>query len=80
MDAGPEAVAEVLKQAKVAGKGVIGMKILGEGRLRDRVDECLEFVLSHDCVDCFTIGPANQKELNELIQKIPLASQSRQAA
>ena len=77
MDAAPDEVAKVLRQAKANGKGVIGMKILGEGQLWDRVDECLEFVLSHDCVDCFTIGAANIKELNELIQKIPAASQIR---
>jgi len=28
---------------KAAGKGVIGMKILGAGKLRNKVDESLQF-------------------------------------
>ena len=38
---------------KAAGKGVIGMKILGAGALRHKADESLQFALSLDCVDCF---------------------------
>ena len=80
MDSDPPAVVQVLRQTKAAGKGVIGMKILGEGGLRDRVDECLRYVLSLDCVDCFTIGPANRQELSDLIKRIPPASQTAKAA
>ena len=59
---------------KAKGKGVIGMKILGAGKLRNRVDESLQFALAQDCVDCFTIGAENQTEQKQLIQKIPAAS------
>ena len=41
MDAAPATVISVLREMKAAGKGVIGMKILGEGALRNRVDEGL---------------------------------------
>jgi len=51
-----------------ANTGVIGMKVLGEGGLRNRVDEALHFVLGLDCVDCFTIGAANRDELTDLIR------------
>lgn len=80
MDSDPPAVVPVLRQMKAAGKGVIGMKILGEGGLRDRVDECLRYALSLDCVDCFTIGPANRQELSDLVKRIPPASQTAKAA
>jgi len=80
MDGEPGAVVPVLRQIKAAGKGVIGMKILGEGGLRDRVDECLRYALSLDCVDCFTIGAANRDEMAELIKRIPPASQMAKAA
>src|SRR5689334_11832034 len=56
MDADPATILSVLKGMKAKGQGVIGMKILGAGRLRNRADECLQFALSQDCVDCFTIG------------------------
>ncbi len=74
MDADPKTVVAVLRQMKTAGKGIIGMKILGVGKLRDRADECLQYALSLDCVDCFTIGVENRVELADLVKKIPAAS------
>jgi hypothetical protein len=74
MDADPQTVIGVLREMKAAGKGVIGMKILGAGKLRDRADECLQFALSLDCVDCFTIGAESRAELSGLVSKIPPAS------
>ncbi len=74
MDADPATVISVLKQMKAAGKGVIGMKILGAGALRNRVDESLQFALSLDCVDCFTIGSESRAEMEDLLRKIPNAS------
>ena len=74
MDSDPATVISVLKQMKRAGKGVIGMKILGEGVMRHRVSEALAHVLALDCVDCFTIGAENRDELAGLVQKIPEAS------
>jgi aryl-alcohol dehydrogenase-like predicted oxidoreductase len=74
MDSDPATVISVLKQMKAAGKGVIGMKILGAGALRNRVDESLQFALSLDCVDCFTIGSESRAEMEDLLLKIPAAS------
>lgn len=74
MDADPHTVVSVLKQMKAAGKGVIGMKILGAGALRNRADESLQFALSQDCVDCFTIGSESRAEMEDLLRKIPAAS------
>ncbi|MCS6952725.1 MAG: aldo/keto reductase [Bryobacterales bacterium] len=80
MDADPQTVIGVLREMKAAGKGIIGMKILGEGGLRDRVDDALRFALSLNCVDCFTIGPANRDELDDLIRRIPEAGERALAA
>lgn len=74
MDADPATVTGVLRQMKAAGKGVIGMKIFGAGKLRDKTDECLQFALSLDCVDVFTIGSESREEMEQLISKIPNAS------
>jgi aryl-alcohol dehydrogenase-like predicted oxidoreductase len=74
MDADPQTVIGVLREMKTAGKGIIGMKILGAGRLRNKVDESLQFALSLDCVDCFTIGAESRPELLDLVKKIPPAS------
>ncbi len=80
MDSEPPNVVKALRQLKQAGKGVIGMKILGEGGLSNRVDEALKFALSLDCVDCFTIGPGSREELADLLKRIPAASELAQAA
>jgi len=74
MDASPRDVIPVLREMKTKGKGVIGMKILGAGQLRDRVDEALQFALAQDVLDCFTIGAENQRELLDLTNRIPAAS------
>jgi len=74
MDDTPDTVLSVLEQMKAAGKGVIGMKILGAGALRSRADESLQFALAQDCVDCFTIGSESRAEMEDLLRKIPAAS------
>ena len=74
MDADPATVIGVLRQMKASGKGVIGMKILGAGRLRSRVDEALQFALAQDVLDCFTIGAESRSEMEDLVRKIPAAS------
>ncbi|MBN9660307.1 MAG: aldo/keto reductase [Acidobacteria bacterium] len=74
MDASPAEVIPVLKQMKASGKGIIGMKIFGAGKLRNKTDECLQYALSQDVLDCFTIGSENVNEMLELTKKIPAAS------
>ena len=74
MDADPATVISVLREMKRAGKGVIGMKILGAGHLRNRVEEALASALALDCVDCFTIGAESRQEMEDLVKKIPAAS------
>jgi predicted aldo/keto reductase-like oxidoreductase len=74
MDADPATVLGVLREMKAKGKGVIGMKILGAGKLRNKVDESLQFALAQDCIDCFTIGSESIAEMIDLTKKIPAAS------
>lgn len=74
MDADPATVISVLREMKQKGKGVIGMKILGAGRLRNKADEALQYALSLDCIDCFTIGSESRDEFQDLLTKIPAAS------
>jgi aryl-alcohol dehydrogenase-like predicted oxidoreductase len=74
MDASPERVAAVLAEMKRKGKGVIGMKILGAGQLRERADDTLQYALASSALDCFTIGAASRRELEDLITRIPKAS------
>lgn len=74
MDAPVDQVVPVLAQMKRQGKGVIGMKILGAGRLVDRIDDALQYALASPVLDCFTIGAENQRQFENLLARIPKAS------
>jgi len=74
MDADVPTVENILKRMHEDGKGVVGMKIFGGGRLVDKIDECLKFVLGLDFVDAFTIGQENEKQMLDLVKRIPEAS------
>jgi 1-deoxyxylulose-5-phosphate synthase len=73
MDADPTTVVGVLKEMKAAGKAVIGMKILGQGQLRNRQDEGIKYALSLGVLDAFTIGAESKAEQEDLIRRIAAA-------
>jgi 1-deoxyxylulose-5-phosphate synthase len=73
MDADPATVISVLKQMKASGKAVVGMKILGQGDMRDRQDEAIKYALSLGVLDAFTIGAENRNEQQDLIRRIAAA-------
>jgi 1-deoxyxylulose-5-phosphate synthase len=73
MDADPQTVVGVLREMKAAGKAVVGMKILGQGDLRDRQSEALRYALSLGVLDAFTIGAESRAEQEDLIRRVAAA-------
>jgi predicted aldo/keto reductase-like oxidoreductase len=73
MDSDPDTVLSVIKEMRTAGKGIIGMKILGQGDLRNRQDEALNFALGLNLLDAFTIGAESKFEQEDLIRRIAAA-------
>ncbi|HEY1421926.1 MAG TPA: aldo/keto reductase [Candidatus Acidoferrum sp.] len=73
MDAQPDTVVSVLREMKASGKAVIGMKILGQGTLRDRQNEAIRFALGLDVLDAFTIGAESIAEQSDLVKRIAAA-------
>src|SRR6266849_5026289 len=73
-DADPATVVGVLREMRTAGKGVIGMKILGQGDMRNRQDVALKYALSLDVLDAFTIGAESRAEQEDLIRRIGAAA------
>jgi aryl-alcohol dehydrogenase-like predicted oxidoreductase len=73
MDADPQTVVGVLREMKAAGKAVVGMKILGQGDLRDRQSEALRYALSLGVLDAFTIGAESKAEQEDLIRRVAAA-------
>ena len=55
----PAEVVEVIHQMHSSGRGVIGMKLVGNGDLRDeseKIDQSLKFVLVLGSVDMMIVG------------------------
>jgi hypothetical protein len=66
-------VLAVVRQMRSQGKGIVGMKILGQGDLRYQQDRALHFALSTGALDAFTIGAENISEQNDLLRRIAAA-------
>ncbi len=73
MDADPQTVIGVIKEMRAQGKGIIGMKILGQGAMRTRQDEAIRFALGSGVLDAFTIGAENDGEQSDLMKRIAAA-------
>ncbi len=73
MDADPQTVIGVIKEMRAQGKGIIGMKILGQGAMRKRQDEAIRFALGSGVLDAFTIGAESDAEQSDLIRRIAAA-------
>ena len=76
MDGSTAEIVETIGRIKKAGKTVIGMKILGEGRLKERKEECIKFAQGLGLLDAMTIGFHEPKQIDHvlaLIEKYPAA-------
>jgi len=73
MDGPPEKVVPVLQKIHAAGKGVVGMKIMGEGRLRnddEKRNASVKFALQLGCVDVLNVGCESIAEVDDLAARI----------
>ena len=75
MDKPPEELLPVLEKVSAAGRGVIGMKLIGEGAFaddRDKREESIRFVMGTGLVDVMVVGfevPAEIDELKDLVRR-----------
>jgi hypothetical protein len=67
----PDEVASELEEMHNAGKGVIGMKILGEGSFKEpeRRDASLRFVLGLGTVNAFIIGFESPDHVDDILTR-----------
>lgn len=76
MDGPADVVVPVLKQIHAAGKGIIGMKLIGEGEFRNdkaRINEALRFVLDLGCIDAIVVGFEKPEEITDYKQRLTAA-------
>ena len=68
----PAEVVEVIHQMHATGKGVIGMKLVGNGDLRnesEKIDHSLRFVLGLGSVDMMIIGFENEAQIDNYLDR-----------
>jgi aryl-alcohol dehydrogenase-like predicted oxidoreductase len=73
MDGPPESVVPVLRKIHAAGKGVVGMKIIGEGAYRnsdEQRDRSVNFVLGLGCVDILNVGFEKAEEIDDFAARV----------
>lgn len=72
MDASADEVMAVIKKAHDSGKGIIGMKIFGEGRISQdsQREKSLRYVLGSKNVDTMTIGMTSVEQVEDAVNRI----------
>ncbi|MGA2544394.1 MAG: aldo/keto reductase [Verrucomicrobiota bacterium] len=71
MDADPGTVLPVMAKLKASGKGIIGIKVLGEGSLVEGgLDDALRYAVSKNAVHCFSIGCESLTEVLDNVKRI----------
>jgi predicted aldo/keto reductase-like oxidoreductase len=72
MDGTPEEVVPCLKAMHEQGKGILGMKVLGQGSFRtaEQQRRSLEFVLGTGAVDAFVIGFESEQQIDQVMKII----------
>jgi len=68
MDAGPEEVAPVLAKAAARGKGILGMKLIGEGAFRnepDKKDASIRWAMGPGHASAMVVGFLSEAEVDD---------------
>jgi aryl-alcohol dehydrogenase-like predicted oxidoreductase len=73
MDGTVEEVLAVLRTAHANGKGMLGMKIYGEGELAEKGVECIKFAKELDCIHAMTIGFVTIEDIDGTIDRFEKA-------
>jgi aryl-alcohol dehydrogenase-like predicted oxidoreductase len=72
----PAEVVEVIHQMHSSGRGVIGMKLVGNGDLRDeseKIDQSLRFVLGLGSVDMMIVGFESEAQIDNYLDRMEKA-------
>jgi aryl-alcohol dehydrogenase-like predicted oxidoreductase len=72
MDGTPEEIKNILAMAKENGKGIIGMKIFGEGKhiADDEREQSIRFALTEGNVHCITLGLTSTAQMDDAIGRV----------
>ncbi|MHC4401115.1 MAG: aldo/keto reductase [Planctomycetota bacterium] len=66
-----EEVVPVLEKIHAAGKGIIAMKLIGEGKFDlEKRKSTLKFVMDLGCVNCLTVGFEQPEQVDEFLTNV----------
>lgn len=80
-DKNPDNVVSIVRQIHDAKKGVIGMKLIGNGNFRndpDKIEKSLEYVLNSKAVDMLIIGFEEQWQIDNYATRVESALKKMQ--
>jgi len=67
MDATPDKVVPVLEDIHKTGKGIIAMKVIGQGKLTEDVPKAIKYVTGLSCIDAMVIGMNDESQIRQNI-------------
>jgi aryl-alcohol dehydrogenase-like predicted oxidoreductase len=72
MDGTPEEIKTILATAKENGKGIIGMKIFGEGKhvTDNEREQSFKFALTESNIHCMTLGLESIAQMDDAIERV----------
>jgi predicted aldo/keto reductase-like oxidoreductase len=70
MDGTPDEVSPLIQKIRENGKGILAMKITGEGKLKGvEIDKSLQYVLSKPFVQAMVIGFEKPEEIDDILKR-----------
>jgi aryl-alcohol dehydrogenase-like predicted oxidoreductase len=72
----PQEVVDVIHRLHASGKGVIGMKLVGNGEYTgdsDKIDHAIRFVLGLGSVDMMIVGFENEQQVDNYMERVGTA-------
>jgi predicted aldo/keto reductase-like oxidoreductase len=72
MDGTPDEISEILAQAQANGKGVIAMKVFGEGEhvQDDEREQSIRFALTRGNISCMTLGMESELQIDDAVERV----------